>query len=107
MKNTEYPQVYPTHYRVIRRVGNEWKMPRMSIFYNPSGVPVDPNDIEGLYGIRFSKLCIDLWRVKGGQQGYYLADLRSQEYYYCGTEQKGVKDKFIELGIGVSDPLEA
>jgi len=43
-----------------------------------------------------------LFRINGGKAGYYLANLRGKKFYYCGIEPGGVKNKLLELGIGVS-----
>ena len=109
MANQNLPRAYPLRYRVIEREGDTWHMHLMGEpLYVPSGqqAPTDPNDIEALFGIRFSKLCIELWRINGGQSGWYLADLRDRRYYYCGKTPESVTNKFHELGIGRADPMD-
>ncbi|TBR56670.1 hypothetical protein B4U84_28835 [Westiellopsis prolifica IICB1] len=49
----------------------------------------------------------ELFRINGGKQGYYIADIQDKKYYYCGTEWEDVKLKLGELGIGRPDPMEA
>ncbi|BDA75786.1 hypothetical protein RIVM261_082930 [Rivularia sp. IAM M-261] len=46
-----------------------------------------------LYGISEKQLISELFHVANGEAGYYLADLRHKQYYYCGTEPKSVKAK--------------
>ncbi|PMB08215.1 hypothetical protein CEN49_10605 [Fischerella thermalis CCMEE 5273] len=60
------------------------------------------NDFELLYGITKQQIAIELFRINGGKAGYYLANLRGKKFYYCGIEPGGVKNKLLELGIGVS-----
>jgi hypothetical protein len=47
-----------------------------------------------------------LFRINGGRQGYYIANIKDNKYYYCGVEWEGVKAKLQELGIGRPDPIE-
>ena len=46
-----------------------------------------------------------LFRINGGKQGYYIANILDKKYYYCGTEWEDVKIKLKELGIGRDDPI--
>ena len=106
MLDTNLPRAYPLRYRVVRREGDTWFLQELGeIFYNPSGQHVaDPNDIEALFGIRLSKVCVELWRINGGQPGWYLVDLRDRCYWYCGKSEQDVTNKFHELGVGRPDP---
>lgn len=97
--------VYPLHYRVAQREGNTWHFRKLSVFYNPSSVPiVDPNDISS-YGTSWRKLAIELFKINGGKPGFYLADLRNRKYWYCGDDEASVRARFHELGIGCSEPM--
>lgn len=51
------------------------------------------------------KVAIELFRINGGKQGYYIANILDKKYYYCGTEWQDVKNKLLELGIGRHDPI--
>nr|WP_306296913.1 hypothetical protein [Nostoc sp. TCL26-01] len=45
-----------------------------------------------------------MFRINGGNAGYYLANLRDKKYYYCGDNWEDVKTKLEELGIGKDEP---
>ena len=40
-----------------------------------------------------------LFKINGGQEGYYLANILDKQYYYCGKNPYDVKAKLNELGI--------
>ncbi|MEM9947880.1 MAG: hypothetical protein AAF810_17720 [Cyanobacteria bacterium P01_D01_bin.36] len=103
--NTKQSFAYPLHYRVIGREGDTWHSKKMEILYNPRQEPVDPNNIEALFGVNKTQMCIELFRINGGQPGWYVANLRDRRYYYCGKELSSVTAKFHELGIGKADPM--
>jgi hypothetical protein len=59
-----------------------------------------------MYGTTKKKVVIELFRINGGKPGYYLADLRNKQYYYCGTEPEDITAQLQSLGIGRPDPME-
>jgi hypothetical protein len=99
----------PLHWRIIRREVREhrgcWVFMRPRNIYNLTGVPLsfsfDSTDIEELFGTSKAEVSTELFRVNGGKLGYYLANLISKEYHYCGELEQDVKIKLSELGIGV------
>lgn len=101
---TETPLVYPVEFQVIRRAGNEWKFKVCEVFYNPTGTQLDMKNIEKAYGLTKSKIAIACFRINGGKPGYYLANMKDKQYYYCGEEKESVKEKLRSLGIGRADP---
>ncbi|MCU0565156.1 MAG: hypothetical protein MUF49_00980 [Oculatellaceae cyanobacterium Prado106] len=101
------PIIYPGYLRLIHRQGVSWKFKQERIFFNPSDVqvPFNPEDRELRYGLTRDAIAISLFRINGGKPGYYLANLRDREYYYCGAEWQDVRSKLLELGIGRADPV--
>jgi hypothetical protein len=43
------------------------------------------NGIEQQFGLTAEQVIIELFRIDAGRQGYYLANLKDQRYYYCGS----------------------
>lgn len=39
------------------------------------------------------------------EDGYYLANLKDKQYYYCGEKEADVRIKLQSLGISTHDPL--
>ncbi|MBR8835400.1 MAG: hypothetical protein DSM106950_15590 [Stigonema ocellatum SAG 48.90 = DSM 106950] len=99
--------VSPVYYRIYDRVGTKWFAVEPSgIFYNPTDTSASLTHIVEQYGLKESKIIIELFRINGGRPGYYLANLRDKKYYYCGSNCEDVKKKLLELGIGRADPME-
>ena len=101
--------VLPLYYLVVRREGTTWYFsPGDGVFYNPRNVPVSLllEDRLHRYELTISKIAVELFRIEGGKSGHYLVDMRSKQYYYCGTQFEDIKMKLQSLGIGRPDPQE-
>jgi hypothetical protein len=93
----------PDYYRVFERVVGGWRLKVGKFFYKK--LSVDFDDFELLYGISKQQVAVELFRINGGKAGYYLANLRSKKYYYCGYKPEAVGDTLKRLGIGRDDPI--
>lgn len=92
--------LHPDYYRVILCDSGRW-------FAVGSKLTSDrPVGFRGEYGITRSQLITELFRINGGKHGYYLANLKSKEYYYCGSSLENVRQQLLKLGIGRTDPNE-
>ena len=93
--------IYPQYFYLVERVPEGWDFLWSSkIFYAPEGNRIEPKNREKLYGLNKQKITIELFRINGGRLGYYLANMRDKNYYYCGRERESVKEKLRKLGIG-------
>ena len=99
--------IYPSHYRVFEFRSGRWTIKNIVPFSTFSGASVDYNDTTSIFGISEQSVVIKLFRTGAGKAGYYLANLRDKQYYYCGLTLDGVKATLIELGIGRADPVES
>jgi len=100
--------VHPVYYRIIERRGNGWAFKEGSPFVNWFNEPtLAHEDIYAAFDTSMKKVAIELFRINGGKQGYYIANILDKKYYYCGTEWLDVKAKLLELGIGRPDPMSA
>ena len=101
--------IRPAYYRVIQRIENIWRFREGQPFYNPNKILSDyhSSDIYKSYGTTMKKVAIELFRINGGKAGFYLVNLRDQEYYYCGMSLSDVKLTLQNLGIGRPDPIES
>jgi len=59
------------------------------------------DDVFSSFGISMREAASQLRKINGGKEGFYLVDIMHKHYYYCGHLPSNVKDKLIELGIGV------
>jgi hypothetical protein len=97
--------VRPAYYRVIQRIDNIWRFREGQPFYNPTHMLSDYHqvDIYQSYSTTMKKVAIALFRINGGKAGFYIANLRDREYYYCGESLSDVKLTLQNLGIGRPD----
>jgi hypothetical protein len=100
--------IHPLHFMTIRKERKNWYFSPGDIFYNPRNVPVFLEVEERLQQFKLTpaKVMIELFRINGGRDGHYLANLRDRKYYYCGTELQDITVTLRSLGIGTDDPME-
>ncbi|GAB1541828.1 hypothetical protein NUACC21_45010 [Scytonema sp. NUACC21] len=99
--------VYPIYYQIIERRGNGWAFKHGTPFINLFNAPTLSIEEEfAAFGTSMKKVAIELFRINGGQQGYYIANIKDKKYYYCGREWEDVKAKLRDLLIGRPDPME-
>jgi hypothetical protein len=93
--------IYPAYFRLVKRDAAGWHFRRGKVFYNSSIQPLDHRleDREKEFGLSDRVLIAEFCWLNGGKEGYYLANLRDREYYYCGTERQDVKNTLVALGI--------
>ncbi|MBD2603854.1 hypothetical protein H6G81_04725 [Scytonema hofmannii FACHB-248] len=96
--------IHPLHFQIIQRIGTTWYFKYGSVFYNRTDKSLPESNRERLFGITKNKIVIELFRINGGNSGYYLANLRDKKYYYCGDNWEDIKAKLQELGIGTDEP---
>lgn len=94
----------PIHLQIYEREGTKWFFHGGNIFYNPHGISTDLESTLERNGLTKIKVLVELFRINGGKHGYYLADIRDKNYYYCGDDWTSVKAKLQELGIGRDEP---
>lgn len=100
--------VYPEYFRTVKREGNAWYFRHPRVFFTSS--PVESLNLEQReerYGLTKEKVVIELFRLNAGKAGYYLANLRDREYYYCGLAWEDVKITLLSLGIGRCESIES
>ena len=94
--------IHPDYIRIIEKKTEGWFFKPTKPFF--TRLQVDFNDFELLYGITQQHMLIELFRLNGGKVGFYIANLRYKQFYYCGTDADAVKPKLLEIGIGRTDP---
>ena len=94
---------HPDYIRIFERKANKWTIKLGELFYSKIPFRVDMLDFKLLYDITKQEIVIELFRINGGNLGYYLADLRNKKFYYCGKDVESVRNKLLELGIGRKD----
>ncbi len=98
--------VMPYHYKVYKRKEAKWfTLDASKVFYNSTNVPLEMVNTEQKFGLITEQVIIELFRINGGRTGFYLANLRDREYYYCGLELIDMKATLQSLGISRPDPI--
>ncbi|MBR8839974.1 MAG: hypothetical protein DSM106950_39745 [Stigonema ocellatum SAG 48.90 = DSM 106950] len=99
--------VYLVYYRIIERRDSTWYFTKGEPFVNLFNAPwLSQSDLFATFGISMKQAANELRQINGGKLGFYIADIKEQKYYYCGSEWSDVKAKLLELGIGRPDPME-
>jgi hypothetical protein len=86
----------PYHLQVVRRYAKEGRWGFLSVkpFHNPRGLS---SELEENYGLTKARVTIELFRINGGREGWYLVNLRDRKYYYCGLDREDVRVKLLEI----------
>lgn len=87
----------PGYLRVFCNENGQWQHIRGESFYNPAGEPPDLEFAIRKYHISREKIAIELFRAAGGKTGYYIGDLKHQQFYYCGESAHSIQDKLRSL----------
>ena len=98
--------IHPVHWQIYIRKPDGWCYKTADVLYNPKKKTIDPDNFCSLYNLTHEDVIVELFRRYHGKLGYYLANLRDKQYYYCGIEFQDVRTKFLELGIGRVDPIK-
>ncbi|MGL5805950.1 MAG: hypothetical protein ACRC11_10985 [Xenococcaceae cyanobacterium] len=101
MSNTKIH--HPAYLQIVKREPSLWRFYTGKVFYRPEGATLDIRYSELSYDLTKKQITIELFRINGGNLGYYLANLRDRKYYYCGTDWEDVKETLYSLGIGRKD----
>jgi hypothetical protein len=93
VEDEKQPLVYPLYYYLVERdsVVGSWTFKHGETFYNPSGEPINHVEKERYFGLTKPQIATELFRINGGKSGWYLVDMRSRKYYYCGMEKDCAK----------------
>lgn len=94
--------IYPSYYRVVECRSGKWIMKIPQLFCGKES-KVD-QDIQSTYGLTPQQVVIHLFRINGGRSGFYLANLKRHQFYYCGEGWEDVRIQLLKLGIGRDEP---
>jgi len=108
MLDSDTTVYYPVYYRIVERRSDGWAFTKGKPFLNLFNAPwLSQEGLFAAFGITMKKVALEFFRINGGKQGYYIANILDRKYYYCGPEWSDVKAKLQELGIGRPDPMGA
>jgi hypothetical protein len=96
--------LHPIYYRVLQKQGSQWLL-HGSKLTSANNTSIGIQDLDQ-YNLSLERLINDLFRVNAGRDGFYIANLKDKQYYYCGLTADSVKTQFLSLGIGRVDPNE-
>ncbi|WP_320073261.1 hypothetical protein [Nostoc sp. MG11] len=81
----------PIYFQIYECEGTRWFFHGGDVFYNPCGIPADLESTLETNGLTKTKVVVELFRINGGNPGFYLANVKDKKYYYCGTNWEDVK----------------
>ncbi|MCC5636301.1 hypothetical protein LC593_10615 [Nostoc sp. CHAB 5844] len=99
--------ITPDFYWIFCHRDQEWFLYPNKVVYRTHPIYLDFNDTELMYGLTKLDIVGGLTSAANNADGYYLANLRKREYYYCGDKPENVVALLQEFGIGRVDPMEA
>lgn len=89
--------VYPYYWQIYKHQIDKWyRLPANKV--SGEDTPV-PTQIEKSFGLTEKQVIINLFKVNGGWQGYYIANLKERKFFYCGTCWEDVVNTFQYLGV--------
>ena len=89
----------PGYIQLIRKEPEGWFQDPPNSVINFSDRPWDSLNKEKYYGLTKTQIITELFRKYQGKLGYYLVNLATREYHYCGTEYEDIGVKLKEIGI--------
>lgn len=89
----------PAYLDIVHKTGDLCIRLGASKICNLSGKPFDENQQFSEFGLTPMKILVELYKRYQGLDGWYLVDMRSKEYYFCGSTAQDVQEKLYELGI--------
>lgn len=93
---------YPHYWQIYQHEGDKWyHLPgkRSVNEVCPQDEKPLPKRIEALFGLTPQEVVNSLFKVNGGWQGLYIANLKERKYFYCGTDWEDVVNTFEMLGV--------
>ena len=76
MTNFQTTVFCPIYYQIIQRRGNGWAFkhsePFITLF---NTAKLSPEDEFKAFGTSMKKVAVELFRINGGKQGYYIANI--------------------------------
>ena len=90
---------YPAYFKVIQKVGNEYRTKAPTSIVNFSGKAYQHDNRELKHGLSQTNILQELYLRYQGLEGWYLVHMPEREYYYCGSSIADVQDKLYELGV--------
>ncbi len=92
--------IYPSYYYIIKRQDGKWLTGGSLLTSNVS------RGLTGIekFGITKQVLLLELKYINGGKPGFYIANVKDKQYYYC-QDWSEVKRTFLSLGIGREEKI--
>ena len=91
--------IYPNYFRIYEKENDRWFVHKGSKFYSQSNCSLSPGAIEKRYGLTIREIIANFFPVGRGRSGFYLADLKHQQFHFCGTSERDVQQTFWQLNI--------
>jgi hypothetical protein len=95
---------HPSYFRVYEKDDNSWYLYKGKKFFSQSNLSLQQGHLERRYGLSLSDIVLQFFQIGRGRPGFYLANLKERQFYFCGNSPQDIQHKFRELGISPPDP---
>ena len=93
----------PGYLQLVERQPKGWFQKPPASVINFSDRSWDSLNKEKYYGLTKTQIVTELFRKYQGKLGYYLVNLATEEYHYCGAEYEDIGTKLKDMGITRDD----
>ena len=98
------PLIHPSYFRIYEKDGDRWFLHKGRKFYSQSNCSLNRGALENRYGLSIKDIIARFFLVGRGRSGFYLADLKHQQFHFCGASADDVRQTFWQLNITRPDP---
>lgn len=98
------PLIHPSYFRIYEKDGDQWFIHKGRKFYSQSNFSLHQGALETRYGLSIRDIIAQFFPVGRGRSGFYLADLKHQQFHFCGSSPDDVQQTLWRLKITQPDP---
>ena len=90
---------FPSYFRIYEKDKDQWYLHKGHKFFSQSNLSLEQNKLEHRYGLSIREIVRQFFLIGFGRAGFYLADLKHQNFYFCGNSADDVQKTLWSLGI--------
>ena len=95
---------FPSYFRIYEKNSDRWYVLPGQKFFSQSNLSLEQGKLEARYGMTISEIVQQFFALARGRSGFYLADLKHRQFYFCGQSADDVRHTLWQLGITRPDP---
>ena len=95
---------FPSYFRIYERHCDRWYVHPGQKFFAQSNLSLKQGKLEARYGLTIPEIVQQFFALARGRSGFYLADLKHHQFYFCGQSPDDVQATFWQLNITRPNP---